>query len=110
MEDRIWVGDESWEVTQNNVRVALFQDPVTPENFSEGFEIRFPDEDGYDKLDKLGPMTAWVSSTDPLQATNNPLPEPKQFTYTTVIRSEDGSYITKTITSPVYTTDSAEYR
>ena len=56
-------GDESWEITNNSSDLAKFRLPATAENFGGAFEIRYPDEDGYNNMDKFGPMTAWVSST-----------------------------------------------
>ena len=102
-------GDESWEITNNSADEAKFKKPATAETFENAFEIRFPDEDGYSDLSKLGPMTEWVCSTDPLQATDEPI-EPISFTYTDVVRAEDGSYNTKVVVTDVFDTDSAEYR
>lgn len=103
-------GDESWEITNNSADEGNFKKPATPETFANAFEIRFPDEDDYSDLSKLGPMTEWICSTDTSQATNLPLDKPITYTYTEVVRSEDGTYSTRTVVSPEFTTDSTEYR
>ncbi len=103
-------GDESWEITNNSAEEANFKKAVTPETFENAFEIRYPDESDYSDLTHLQPMTEWVVSTDPEQATNNLLAEPIQYTYKTVVRSEDGTYGGQTVISPVFTNDTAEYR
>lgn len=103
-------GDESWEVTNNSAAGTRFKEPASAETFGDSFEIRFPDEDGYNDISRLAPMTQWVCSTDPEQATNEPLSEPAQFTYSNVIRSEDGTYSKTNVTSKIFTVDSDEYR
>lgn len=102
-------GDESWEITNNSADEAKFKKPATQSTFENAFEIRFPDEDGYSDISKLGPMTQWVYSTDPLQATYR-LIDPISFTYSTVVRAEDGSYSTKTVVTQEFTEDTPEYR
>ena len=87
-EKTAWDGDESWETTNNSSDVAKFKVPVTPENFDDAFEVRYPDEDEYTRLAKkpgeegydpakyqadlerlepilarLTEMTTWVAST-----------------------------------------------
>jgi hypothetical protein len=79
------------------------------DNFDRGFEIRFPDEDGYNDMSKLGPMTAWVYSTYRDLATNEALPEEVTFTYDEAVQSEGGSFSTNTVTK-TFTHDTAEYR
>ena len=103
-------GDESWEITNNSADEAKFLKPVTPESLANAFEIRYPDEDGYSDISKLGPMSAWVCSTNPDQATGNELEYPISFIYTEVVRAEDGSYSTRTVTTDEYTNDTREYR
>ncbi len=103
-------GDESWEITNNSYDEAKFKKGVTADTFANAFEIRFPDEDGYSDLSKLGPMTAWVASTDPDQATNELLPEPTSFIYSEVRRSEDGTYSHVSTTSKEFLNDTPEYR
>ena len=102
-------GDESWEITNNSADEAKFKKPATQSTFENAFEIRFPDEDGYSDISKLGPMTQWVCSTDPLQATYRMI-DPISFTYSTVVRAEDGSYSTKTVVTQEFTEDTPEYR
>lgn len=104
-----WDGDESWEITNNTSDLAKFKVPVTVDNFDAAFEIRFPDEDGYNKMDKLGPMSTWVASTYRGNATNNKLESPVTFTYSTTVRSEDGSYSTTT-KSETFDADTERYR
>ena len=103
-------GDESWEITENNARIARFKEPLTEDNFSGGFEIRFPDIDGYSDVHRLMPMQNWVCSTDPETSTGNELDKPIQYTYKSVVRGENGSWAEKEITTPVYTHDTEEYR
>jgi len=107
-------GDESWEITNNSADEGNFKKPALPDTFGNAFEIRFPDEDGYSDLTKLRPMTEWVVSTDPTQATGAALPEPIQYTYKHTVRAEDGSYSEIEVTMPskdtYYTHDTAEYR
>ena len=105
----VWDGDESWEITNNTSDLAKFKVPITADNFDAAFEIRFPDEDGYNKMDKLGPMSAWVASTYRANATNNKLEAPTTFTYQITVRSEDGSYSTTT-KSETFDTDTERYR
>lgn len=102
-------GDESWEITNNSSDVAKFKVAATPENFSNAFEIRYPDEDGYSNLDKLGPMTAWVASTNREKATNEPLSEPITFNYTDMVWAEDGSFKSIPATK-TFDHDTEEYR
>jgi hypothetical protein len=102
-------GDESWETTNNSAAETKYQIPVTVDNFDRGFEIRFPDEDGYNDMSKLGPMTAWVHSTYRAEATNAELDKPVTFTYEESVQSEGGSFSTTTVTKE-FTHDTAEYR
>lgn len=102
-------GDESWEITNNSSDLAKFKLPATVENFGGAFEIRYPDEDGYNNMDKLGPMTAWVSSTYKEKATNEELPEPVTYEYENIIWSEDGGFA-KTAYRETFTHDTPQYR
>lgn len=102
-------GDESWETTNNSAAETKYQIPVTVDNFDRGFEIRFPDEDGYNDMRKLGPMTAWVHSTYRAEATNAELTNPVTFTYEESVQSEGGSFSTSTVTK-TFTHDTEEYR
>ena len=103
-------GDESWETTNNSAAETKYQKPVTVENFAKGFEIRFPDEDGYNKMDKLGPMTAWVYSTYRDEADENRKLEPAvTLTYTKAVPAEDGSFST-TEETKTFEYDTKEYR
>lgn len=102
-------GDESWETTNNSAAETKYQIPVTVDNFDRGFEIRFPDEDGYNDMSKLGPMTAWIHSTYRAEATNAELTGPVTFTYEESVQSEGGSFSTSTVTK-TFTHDTAEYR
>lgn len=102
-------GDESWETTNNSAAETKYQIPVTVDNFDRGFEIRFPDEDGYNDMSKLGPMTAWVHSTYRAEATNAELTSPVTFTYEESVQSEGGSFSTSTVTK-TFTHDTEEYR
>lgn len=102
-------GDESWETTNNSADETKYKIPVTEENFSNGFEIRFPDEDGYNNMSKLGPMTAWVASTNRDTATGEDLHNEITYTYDEVSVGEDGSETTKKVTK-TFTRDTEEYR
>lgn len=102
-------GDESWEITNNSAAETKFQVPLSVDNFDRGFEIRFPDKDGYSNMSKLGPMTEWLVSTYREQATNLPLPEPITYTYQETIAGEDGSFATTTV-SKTFEIDTKEYR
>ena len=103
-------GDESWETTNNSAAETKYQKPVTVDNFAKGFEIRFPDEDGYNKMDKLGPMTAWVYSTYRDEADENRKLEPAvTLTYTKAVPAEDGSFST-TEETKTFEYDTKEYR
>ena len=102
-------GDECWEITNNSAAEGKFQIPVNAENLVNGFEIRFPDVDGYSDIAKLAPMTEWIVSTYRKEATNDSLPEPVTFTYTESNRAEDGSFSTVEVTK-TFETDSEEYR
>ena len=104
------VGDESWEITNNSADEANFKNEAAADTFGNAFEIRFPDEDGYSDLSKLGPMTAWIVSTDTEKATNEPLETPTQFTYDLVVRAEDGTFSTRQVETEVFTNDTREYR
>jgi hypothetical protein len=110
----LWLGDESWETTNNSAAETKYQKPVTVENFAKGFEIRFPDEDGYNKMDKLGPMTAWIYSTYreevPVEEEKAvELPNPVTFTYEESVQSEGGSFSTSKVTK-TFTHDTKAYR
>lgn len=102
-------GDESWEVTNNSADETKFKLEATVDNFSNGFEIRFPDKDGYNDMSKLGPMTAWVASTNRETATNEELAEPITYSYEETVVGENGtaSTIKREIT---FTHDTPEYR
>lgn len=102
-------GDESWETTNNSAAETKYQVPVTVDNFDRGFEIRFPDEDGYNNMSKLGPMTAWVHSTYRAEATNEELEAPVTFKYEESVQSEGGSFSTTEV-EKTFTHDTAEYR
>ena len=102
-------GDESWETTNNSAAETKYQIPVTVDNFSRGFEIRFPDKDGYNDMSKLGPMTAWVYSTYRAEATNEELETPVTFKYEESVQSEGGSFSTTKV-EKTFTHDTAEYR
>ena len=105
-------GDESWEITNNSAAETKFQTAVNQYNFGRGFEIRFPDTDGYNNLDKLAPMTAWIESTYRAQATGNLLNEDGSsvtFTYNETIKAEDGSFSSITTTKQ-FDHDTEEYR
>lgn len=102
-------GDESWETTNNSANEAKYKVPVTEANFSNGFEIRFPDKDGYSDMSKLGPMTAWVASTNRDAATNEEFENPITYTYAETIVGEDGGQ--QTVKREVtFTHDTPEYR
>ena len=127
-------GDESWETTNNSAAEARYQLPVTVENFDRGFEIRYPDEDDYNDMSKLGPMTAWVYSTYREKATNeaitpvtypsktaiinNKNEENKTFVYNYETKTNDkgepeydaDGNIVKTLVSVTFTHDSSDYR
>jgi hypothetical protein len=102
-------GDESWEIANNSAAEGKFQVPITKENFSNGLEIRFPDEDGYSDMSKLGPMSAWVASTYRANATNETFVEPITFEYDETTKSEDGSF-SKTKITKTFEADTEEYR
>ena len=94
-------GDESWEIRENGNDMVGFRDA----NFSgtawqDNFESRYP-KDWFDPTN-LAAFSAWVVSTDPDQATNEPLPE--TVTYHTG-EYENGVEIIET-----YNTDSEAYR
>lgn len=102
-------GDESWEIANNSAAEGKFQVPITVDNFENGLEIRFPDEDGYNDMSKLGPMSAWLASTYRAEATNEPLPEPITFEYDETTKAEDGTF-SKVKISKTFEADTAEYR
>ena len=87
-------GDESWETTNNSAAEAKYQIPVNTENFDRGFEIRFPDEDGYNNMSKLGPMTEWVYSTYRDKATNSSMTPVTIPIASAVIKNKDDENIT----------------
>lgn len=92
----LWDGDESWETTNNSADEAKYKVPITKDNLFKAFEIRFPDEDGYNKIDKIGPMTAWVASTNANAATNELLKTPVTYPIDSAIisdRNADGLII-----------------
>ena len=110
-------GDESWETTNNSAAETKYQKPVTVENFAKGFEIRFPDKDGYNNMSKLGPMTEWVYSTYrypglPTEAEKDKaqaLPQVVTFKYGVSTPAEDGSFTTNEVET-TFTHDTQEYR
>ena len=102
-------GDESWEITNNSAAEGKFQVPITEENFSNGLEIRFPDEDGYNNMDKLGPMSAWLASTYRANATNETFAAPVTFEYEETTKAEDGTF-SKTKVTKTFDADTEEYR
>ena len=103
-------GDESWETTNNSAAETKYQKPVTVDNFAKGFEIRFPDEDGYNDMSKLGPMTAWVYSTYQAEADPNRKLEPAvTLTYNEAVAAEGGDYSAKEVTK-TFEYDTKEYR
>lgn len=103
-------GDESWETTNNSADEAKYKVPSTEDNFGNGFEIRFPDEDDWNgDLTKLKAMTTWVASTNRDLATNEELAEPVTYTYKETILGEDNSETTKEVTK-TFTHDTKEYR
>lgn len=102
-------GDESWEITNNSADEAKFKVPVTEENLAKAFEIRFPDEDGYNNVSKIGPMTTWVASTNREAATNALLPNPVTFSFKETVMAEDGSSSIISVTK-TFDTDSVDYR
>lgn len=102
-------GDESWEITNNSADEAKFKKPLTKENFGNGFEIRFPDEDGYDDMSKIGPMSAWVASTYRAEATNEVFSTPVSYTYDETVLAEDGSFSKITVTK-TFEADTPECR
>ena len=102
-------GDESWEIANNSAAEGKFQVPITVDNFENGLEIRFPDEDGYNDMSKLGPMSAWLASTYRAEATNEPLPEPITFEYDETTKAEDGTF-SKVKVSKTFEADTEEYR
>lgn len=102
-------GDESWEITNNSADEAKFKKPITKDNFGNGFEIRFPDEDGYSNMSKLGPMSTWLASTYRAEATGNAFEAPISFTYNETTLAEDGSFSTTEVTK-TFEADTAEYR
>ena len=109
-------GDESWETTNNSAAETKYQKPVTADNFAKGFEIRFPDEDGYGannpetELQKLSAMTAWVYSTYQAEADPNRKLEPAvTLTYTEAVAAEGGDYSAKEVTK-TFEYDTKEYR
>ena len=102
-------GDESWETTNNSADETKYKIPVTQDNLFNGFEIRFPDKDGYNNVDKIGPMTAWVASTNRETATNEEFDSPITYEYDETVVGEDGS--TSVIKREVtFTHDTPEYR
>ena len=102
-------GDESWEIANNSAAEGKFQVPITVDNFEKGLEIRFPDEDGYNDMSKLGPMSAWVASTYRAEATNELFDEPKTFEYEETTKAEDGSF-SKVKVTKTFDADTEEYR
>jgi hypothetical protein len=102
-------GDESWEIANNSAAEGKFQVPITEENFSKGLEIRFPDEDGYSDMSKLGPMSAWVASTYRAEATGETFAEPITFEYDETTKAEDGSF-SKVKVTKTFDADTEEYR
>lgn len=102
-------GDESWEIANNSAAEGKFQVPITVDNFEKGLEIRFPDEDGYNNMSKLGPMSAWVASTYRAEATNELFDEPKTFEYEETTKAEDGSF-SKIKVTKTFDADTEEYR
>ena len=81
---------ESWEFLNNTSDACLFHGPV-PEDWTEDFEARYPDE--YDNISSFKVMHDWVVSTWQDGATGAPL----EATYTD-------------ISGNTYDTDTAEYR
>ena len=103
-------GDESWETTNNSADEAKYKIPSGPDNFENGFEIRYPDSDDWNgDTSKLEAMTTWVASTNRDLATNEELPEPVTYTYVETILGEDNSESSKEVTK-TFTHDTAEYR
>lgn len=102
-------GDESWEIANNSAAEGKFQVPITVDNFEKGLEIRFPDEDGYNDMSKLGPMSAWVASTYRAEATGEAFVEPITFEYEETTKAEDGSF-SKVKVSKTFEADTEEYR
>ena len=104
-------GDESWETTNNSADETKYKVPSTEENFENGFEIRFPDEDDWNgDLTKLKAMTAWVASTNREAATGEELPEPITYKYLkTTTGGEDGGASSEEVTE-TFTHDIPEYR
>lgn len=102
-------GDESWEIANNSAAEGKFQVPITVDNFKNGLEIRYPDEDGYNDMSKLGPMSAWLASTFQDEATNERFSEPVTFTYEETTKAEDGTF-SKTKVSKTFEADTKEYR
>lgn len=102
-------GDESWEIANNSAAEGKFQVPITVDNFENGLEIRFPDEDGYNDMSKLGPMSAWVASTYRAEATGEAFAEPITFEYEETTKAEDGSF-SKVKVSKTFEADTEDYR
>lgn len=107
-------GDESWEITNNTFDGAKFKLPATVDNYSESFEIRFPDQEGYGKgegeLTKLAAMTAWLASTNREAATGEKLEQTyhAHYTNTTVLGGKETS--TTEIIDRDFDYDTPEYR
>ena len=103
-------GDESWETTNNSADETKYKIPSGPDNFENGFEIRYPDSDDWNgDTSKLEAMTTWVASTNRELATNEELPEPVTYTYIETTLGEDNSESSKEVTK-TFTHDTAEYR
>jgi hypothetical protein len=102
-------GDESWEIANNSAAEGKFQVPITVDNFENGLEIRFPDEDGYNDMSKLGPMSAWVASTYRAEATGEAFAEPITFEYEETTKAEDGTF-SKVKVSKTFEADTEGYR
>lgn len=84
-------GDESWETLDNSNDWALFkQADFTGNAWEAAFEARYPED--YNNPANLSQVAQWICSTDPEQATDDPLAQ--SVTYDEV----------------TYTTDSEEYR
>jgi hypothetical protein len=107
-------GDESWEITNNSSDLAKFKTPVTKANFSEAFEIRFPDQEGYGEgdgeLDKLIEMTTWLASTNREAATGKKLPVTYTSSYTDVQLKGGKENSVTTVVSEKFDYDTPEYR
>lgn len=100
-------GDESWEVRNNGTDLVHFKTAdYSGTNWLTDFEARYPDTDPpYTDPTQLAEFAAWIVSTDPDTATNEPLASPVTYSWL----EEPAEGITVTVTK-TFNNDTAEYR